>query len=86
MFKRMCDSLIGTLLNINRKMNDGLNARLDLIEMNILGELAPIKIGKRTYLPLACYTMSKYEKISFCQCLKGVKVPQGHSSNVKSSL
>jgi len=28
--------------------------------------------------------MSKDEKISFCQCLKGVKVPQGHSSNVKS--
>jgi len=24
------------------------------------------------------------KKISFCQCLKGVKVPQGHSSNVKS--
>jgi len=24
------------------------------------------------------------KKIRFCQCLKGVKVPQGHSSNVKS--
>jgi len=24
------------------------------------------------------------KKISFCQCLKGMKVPQGHSSNVKS--
>jgi len=24
------------------------------------------------------------KKISFCQCLKGVKVPQGHSLNVKS--
>jgi len=61
-------------------MKDGLNTRLDLIEMNIRGELAPIEMGKRTYLPPACYTMSKYEQISFCQCLKGVKVPQGHSS------
>ena len=52
--------------------------------MNIRGELAPIKMGKRTYLPPTCYTISKDEKISFCQCLKGVKVPQGHSSNVKS--
>jgi len=78
----MCDSLIGTLLNIYRKTKDGLNARLDLIEMNIRGELVPIEMGKRTYLPSSCYTMSKDEKINFCQCLKGVKVPQGHSSNV----
>jgi len=28
--------------------------------------------------------MSKDEKKSFCQCLKGVKVPQEHSLNVKS--
>jgi len=36
-------------------------------------------MGKRTYLPPACY-----EKVSFCQCLKGVKVPQGHSLNMKN--
>jgi len=29
--KNMCDSLIGTLLNINEKTKDGLNDRLDLI-------------------------------------------------------
>jgi len=50
--------------------------------MNIRGELAPIQVGKHTYLPPTCYTVSKDEKISFCQCLKGVKVLQGHSSNV----
>ena len=82
--KSVCDNLIGTLLNINRKTKDGLNARLDFIEMNIRGELAPIEMSKHTYFPPACYTMPKDEKISFCQCLKGVKVPQGHSSNVKS--
>ena len=84
--KNVCDSLIGTLLNINGKTKDGLNAHLDLIEMNIRGELAPIEMGKRIYLPPAYYTMSKDEKISFCQCLKGGKVPQGHSSNVKSLM
>jgi len=82
--KNVCDSLIGTLFNINEKMKDGLNACLDLIEMNIRSELAPIEMGKHTYLPPACYTMLKDEKNSFCQCLKGVKVPQGHSSIVKS--
>jgi len=33
--KNVCDSLIVTLLNINGKTKDGLNARLYLIEMNI---------------------------------------------------
>jgi len=63
--KNVCDSLIGTLLNINGKTKDGLNARLDLIEINIQGELAPIEMGKRTYLPPTCYTMSKDEKLVF---------------------
>jgi len=33
--KIVCDSLIGTLLNIKGKTKDGVNARLDMIEMNI---------------------------------------------------
>jgi len=60
--KNVCDNLIGTLLNINEKRKDGLNARLDFIEMNIRGKLAQIQMGERTYLPPACYTMSKHEK------------------------
>ena len=28
--------------------------------------------------------MSRQEKISFCLCLKSVKVPQGYSSNIKN--
>jgi len=43
-------------------------------------------MGKCTYLLSACYNMSKDEKISFYQCLKGVKVSQGHSSNVKNLI
>jgi len=60
--KNVCHSLIGTLLNINGKTKDGLISRLDLIEMNIRGDLAPIQMGKRTYLPPTCYKMSKDEK------------------------
>jgi len=47
--KNECDSLIGTLININKKTQYGLHARLDLIEMNIRDELAPIQVGKHTY-------------------------------------
>jgi len=82
--KNVCNSLIGTLLNIKGKTKDGVNAHMDLIEMNIQEELAPREVCKRTYLLAACYTLSKKEKTSFCECLKGVKVPQGYSSNVKS--
>ena len=60
--KNVCDSLIGTLFNINGKTKDGLNARLDLIEMNLRGELTPIEMGERTYLAPTSYTMSKDEK------------------------
>ena len=60
-----------------------MNACLDLIEMNVREELAPREVGKRTYLPAACYTLSKKEKTSFCESLKGVKVPQDYSSIVK---
>ena len=61
----MCDSLISTLLNIQGKTKDLVNAQLDLLEMNIREDLAPREVSKRTYLPSACYTMSRQEKISF---------------------
>jgi len=57
--KNVCDSLIGAFLNINGKTKDGLNAHLDLIKMNIRGELALIEMDKRTYFPTTCYTMLK---------------------------
>jgi len=44
--KNVCDSLIVTPLNISGKRMDGVNARLDLIEMNIRGMSAPIQVGK----------------------------------------
>jgi len=52
--------------------------------MKIREDLAPREVGRRSYLPPACYTMSRQEKISFCLCLKSVKVPQGYSSNIQS--
>jgi len=75
--KNMCDSLIGTLLNIQVKIKDGVNVHLNLVEMKIREDMAPREVGKCTYFPAACYTISRQEKISFCLCLKSVKVPQG---------
>jgi len=65
-------------------MKDGLNICQDLAEMGIQSQLHPRSDGKRIYLPPACHTLSRKEKISFCQCLRRVKVPQGYSSNIKN--
>ena len=42
--KNVCESIVGTLLNVLGKTKDGLNSRLDLIEMGLKAELAP-KVG-----------------------------------------
>ncbi|GJZ65432.1 cytochrome P450 [Tanacetum coccineum] len=48
-------------------------------------ELAPVENDqKRTYLPPACYTMSKAEKTQFCKCLHDIKVPSGYSAKIRS--
>ncbi|KAJ9557156.1 hypothetical protein OSB04_011770 [Centaurea solstitialis] len=81
--KNVCDSLIGLLLNIPGKSKEGVKVRKDMVEMGIRSELAPVDNGKRTYLPPACYTLSKVKKTRFCQCLHGIKVSSGHYANIK---
>jgi hypothetical protein len=82
--KNVCDSLLGLLLNMPGKTKDGLNARLDLQEMNIHSELQPITDEKtgRVYLPPACHTLSKDEKIAMLSCLADIKVPSGYCARI----
>ena len=76
--KNVCESIINTLLNILGKTKDGLNSRLDLMEMGLRCELGPRFESNQTYLPPACYTLSKVEKKLFCQTLSQLKVPKGY--------
>ncbi|XP_060965558.1 uncharacterized protein LOC115700084 [Cannabis sativa] len=82
--KNVSDSLINTLFNIPGRSKDGIKSRLDLKEMGIRGNLHPEIIGKRTFLPPACYALTKEEKRSFCTSLSHVKVPEGYSSNISN--
>jgi hypothetical protein len=78
----MCDSLVGTLLNTNRKtMNHGY-ARADLKKIEIRQELWLDDFVKGTELPTSYITLSKNEKKEFCGFLKNVKVSFGYSTNV----
>ena len=73
--KNVCDSIVGTLLNIQGSSKDGMKARLDLQAMGIREELHPRPYGKRTYCPPASHTLSKDEKRSFYECSHDTKVP-----------
>ena len=60
--KNVCESIVGTLLDIPNKTKDGENARLDLKEMKIRTNLLPEKRSNSIYLPAAKHTLSRQEK------------------------
>ncbi|XP_074336484.1 uncharacterized protein LOC141673635 [Apium graveolens] len=54
--KNVFDSLVGTLLGVKGTTKDGLNARMDMMEMGIRNELGPWRShGKQPYLPAAAH-------------------------------
>ena len=76
--KNICDSILGTLLNIEGKTKDTFKARQDLEDMNIRKELHLIKRSDGKYvMPATCYTLSKAERQGFCEFLKSVKFRMG---------
>ena len=82
--KNVCDSVLGILLKMKDKTKDGVNARLDMVDMGIRPELHPsVRRNGKLYCPPAFYTLSKAEKTMFCTFLHGVKVPSGYSTNIK---
>ncbi|XP_020085892.1 uncharacterized protein LOC109708518 [Ananas comosus] len=91
--KNLGDNIISTLMDNDGKSKDNLNARMDLMEMGIRKELYPIPIKasdtgivSKYKIPAACYTMSKVERLSFCNFLKNLKLPDGFSSNISKCV
>ena len=80
--KNVCDSIIGTLLNIQGKTKDTYKARLDMKDMGIRPELHPKHVNDKIYIPSACYTFSPAEKRGFCEFLSSAKFPDGYASNI----
>ena len=62
--KNVCDSIIGTLLNIPGKTKDSLTSCLDLVEIRVKPELAPQFSEKLTYLLVTCYNLKKKWRMS----------------------
>ncbi|KAI5335279.1 hypothetical protein L3X38_025412 [Prunus dulcis] len=60
--KNVCDSIIGTLLEIPGKNKDGIAARLDLLNMGVKTDLQPKYGERRTRLPPGPWNLSRAEK------------------------
>ncbi|GJW30593.1 putative transposon, En/Spm-like protein [Tanacetum coccineum] len=82
--KNVGESLVRTLLNVPRKTKDGVNARLDLLELGIKLELFARQDEEKTTLPPAGYTLTNAEKDIFCETLSNIRVPQGYCLNFSS--
>ncbi|CAL2249584.1 unnamed protein product [Prunus armeniaca] len=82
--KNVCDSIIGTLLEIPGKNKDGIAARLDLLNMGVKIDLQPEYGERRTRLPPGPWNLSRAEKREVCNSFYGMKVPEGYSSNIKN--
>ncbi|KAK9106640.1 hypothetical protein Syun_022651 [Stephania yunnanensis] len=84
--KNICDSILGTLMNIDGKTKESAKARLDLEAMRIKKELHLVKKGEKFIIPPALFTFSNEEKKKFCHWLKSVKFPDGYASNISRCM
>jgi hypothetical protein len=80
--KNVCESLLGTLFNMDRKTRDHGHAQVGIKKMEIRPELCLDDSVKGTELPTSCITLSRHKKKEFCGFLKNVKVPSGYSTNI----
>ena len=78
--KNACDNLIGILLNIEGKIKDTINARLDLQYLKIRKDLHLIEVSNRLVKLHASYTLTNRERVEFCKFLKSVKFFDGFVS------
>jgi hypothetical protein len=84
--KNICECLIATILNVPRKTNDTVKARLDLKDLRIKKDLQFRDTGDSCQMSYARCTLSKEQKNAFCDVLWEVKFSDGFSSNISSCL
>jgi Domain of unknown function (DUF4218) len=84
--KNVCETGMGTLCNIEGKSKDTLNTLLDLRDLGIRKDLHPYKEGDKYIYSIACYTLSKEEKMLLCKFLKELKMPDGYASNIRRCI
>lgn len=80
--KNICDSVIGTLLDIAGKTKDTKKARLDLADIKIRKGLHLKRQGNKLKKPHARYVLKLEYRRLLCKFLKFVKYPDGYAANI----
>ncbi|CAL2260019.1 unnamed protein product [Prunus armeniaca] len=78
--KNICNSIIGTLLEIPRKNKDRIVARLDLLNLGVKTDLQPEYGQRRTHLPPGPWNFSRAEKRAVCNSFYGIEVPEAEEA------
>lgn len=72
------------MLNVLGNKKDGVNGRLDLVELEIKPKLFAKIEEDKTIVPLAGYTLTNTEKDIFGETLYDIRVPHGYCSKLSS--
>ncbi len=82
--KNVCDSVVGTVLNLEGKTKDGPKARIDLEDMKIRSHLW-LKAGQKK-MPQAPYTVTPDQKNQIFRWLSSVRYPSGYAGNIANNV
>jgi len=81
--KNICESILGTLLDMAGKFKDNEKARLDMQHLGMKKDQHPLVMNDKYTLPLALHSLGQDDKVYLCKFLQGVKMPDGYASNFK---
>ena len=84
--KNVFDNIVNTLLDVDNKSKDSVNARLDLKEMNIRSNLHADLTGPKPVIPKAVYYMPPNKRKIFCKLIGEARFPDGHASNLEHKV
>jgi hypothetical protein len=84
--KNICENIVWTLLKVEGKTKDTMNAWLDLHDMNIRPQYHGVQQGTSLKFLEAHYVMTEKQRAKFCKFLKGVKFSDGYVANLAKSI
>lgn len=80
--KNVCDSCLGTILNVAGKSKDTLNSRYDLVAMGVRSKLHPYQEGNKIKVLVPSFVLSNNQKDAVCKMMAGLKTPDGFLSKI----
>jgi hypothetical protein len=80
--KNMFDNIFNTVMDVKRKTNDKIKARLDLALFYNRKNMELVCDGSRVAKPRASFVLEKNAQLLFHKWLKSLRFPDEHASNI----